>query len=485
MSLSASLANALTGLRASSRAAELVSSNVANAMTDGYGRKELALSARTADGTGAGVRIDGIRRVTDEATVAERRLADGAAAGGSLRLEFLDAMARFMGTPGEPDAFTAAFAALESNLVAAIGSPDAPSALTGVADAARDLALRLNAGSDTVQGLREDADGRIATLVGALNADLGQLARLNEDVLRSRAFGQDATALLDERQVVLDRIGATVAVRTVEGESGAISVYTLTGAALLGSRPQTIGFDAAGTITPDMTIEGGALSGLTLGGAPVAAFGPYAGLSGGALEAAFEVRDRLAVDAQAQLDALARDLVERFQSPSSDPTMSAGQPGLFTDAGAPFAPADEIGLSARIALSQIVDPGQGGDVTALRSGLYAVAPAPPGDSTILAGFLDALRLDRPPASAPLGTEALGMFDRAARFEESLANGLTRAENAAAFTTARLDTLTMAEGEFGVDTDAELQSLLLIEQTYAANARVIQTVEDLLSRLLEI
>ena len=38
---------------------------------------------------------------------------------------------------------------------------------------------------------------------------------------------------------------------------------------------------------------------------------------------------------------------------------------------------------------------------------------------------------------------------------------------------------------GNGADQELQSLLLIEQSYAANARVIQTVSDMMDRLLAI
>jgi flagellar hook-associated protein 1 FlgK len=37
----------------------------------------------------------------------------------------------------------------------------------------------------------------------------------------------------------------------------------------------------------------------------------------------------------------------------------------------------------------------------------------------------------------------------------------------------------------VDTDQELAHLLLVEQAYAANARVLQTVDMLLKRLMEI
>ena len=38
-------------------------------------------------------------------------------------------------------------------------------------------------------------------------------------------------------------------------------------------------------------------------------------------------------------------------------------------------------------------------------------------------------------------------------------------------------------EDGVDTDRELQRLMLIEQAYAANARVLQTVDDMMNALM--
>ena len=45
MTLSGSLSNALSGLTAAARAAEIVSANVANAMTPGYQKRELSLSS--------------------------------------------------------------------------------------------------------------------------------------------------------------------------------------------------------------------------------------------------------------------------------------------------------------------------------------------------------------------------------------------------------------------------------------------------------
>jgi len=120
----------------------------------------------------------------------------------------------------------------------------------------------------------------------------------------------------------------------VAEEGGAVSLYTPNGAVLLNGPPARFGFAETGTFTPAT-----AGAGLMLNGQPVTLAGDAAPLAGGTLAAAFAVRDDLAPRAQAQLDAMARDLVERFADPALDPSRAPGAPGLFTDAGAAFAPA--------------------------------------------------------------------------------------------------------------------------------------------------
>ena len=60
-----------------------------------------------------------------------------------------------------------------------------------------------------------------------------------------------------------------------------------------------------------------------------------------------------------------------------------------------------------------------------------------------------------------------------------------AEGEASFASARLEALQSMELEGGVDTDQEMQSLLLIEQAYAANAKVMSTLDDMIQTLLGI
>ena len=61
----------------------------------------------------------------------------------------------------------------------------------------------------------------------------------------------------------------------------------------------------------------------------------------------------------------------------------------------------------------------------------------------------------------------------------------RADSEQSFSRAQNTALRELELSKGVDTDAELQDLMLIEQHYAANARVMTVVDELMQRLLNI
>lgn len=485
MTLSSSLSTALSGLTAASRAAEVVSSNVANAMTPGYVRRDLALSSQTTGDIGSGVMIDGVQRMIDEGILADRRDAGAAAAnaetlaGSWLRIE------EAIGLPTESGSLADRINALESALVQATSRPDEVSRLDQVVAAASSLTGHVNTIAGQVQDLRMAADQDIATMVGSLNTQLTQVQDLNWEIFRMESSGQDSSSLKDQRQVLVDSISAAVPVRQVSRDGGQIALYTNGGAILLDGSAGEFGFDPTGTITADMSVETGTLSGLTLNGNPLAVGGRFDPIAGGNLSAAFSVRDEIAPEMQADLDALSRNLVERFQDPTLDPSLATGDAGLFTDSGNAFVSTDETGLAARLAVNAGVDPAQGGESWRIRDGIGAASQGYTGNATLLQAFSDRLGEASTVASGISSGQSRSLAGIASDLLSNVAANQNTAEDQQVFHLARQEALLTEQAEFGVNTDDEMQKLLLIEQAYAANARVIQTIDALMQNLMEI
>jgi len=482
MSLNIALGNALSGLTVSSRMAEVISANVANAQTDGYGRRILEVSAMTLGGRGAGVRIDGITRVGDVQLLSDRRGAEAGLAARTRQFESLKAVEAGWGAGIDGGSVEARIAALEDALVAAGADPGSEIRLSMVVTRLNELTGTLRAGSDSIRVERQRADAGIATEVETLNRSLAQVEALNGRIGQARVAGEDALALIDERQRVIDRISAIVPVREVARDNGVVALYSTTGITLLDGRAAQIGFTPTPTIVADMSFAGGALSGLTLNGQPMPGTGGAGRLTGGTLAASFALRDDVLPAQQAALDAVARDLIERFADPGTDPTLAPGDAGLLTDGGAAFDPLDSVGLAGRIAVNAAVDPAQGGALFRLRDGVNAGLPGPVGASGQIDAWLDALADQRPLASGGTSRSAAG---HAAAASAGLGSARLVAEEEVGFAAAQYEAYRSRELAMGVDTDAEMQRLLLVEQAYAANARVIETVDNMLRQLMEI
>ena len=99
MSLSSTLQNALTGLGAAARSAQVVSNNVSNATTEGYSRQEIELSPKVVGGRGAGVQVVGISRAVDEVLLREHRLAKASIGSAEVASDFQSSALNLIGEP--------------------------------------------------------------------------------------------------------------------------------------------------------------------------------------------------------------------------------------------------------------------------------------------------------------------------------------------------------------------------------------------------
>lgn len=485
MSIARALTNAVSGLTATARGTETVAANLANISTPGYARREVALTAQTLGGNTGGVRIDGITRIVNASLVSESRLAASASAEASTRLDFLTQMGEVIGLPGEAGSLGTALTDLQASLQSAASRPDDDLRLAAVADAAERLSRRLNNASASVQEARSAADKAIASDVTTLNASLERVAYLNRRISIIESEGSDPSSLVDERQAVIDQIARIVPVQEVARESGKVALFTAEGAVLLdGSIPTSFAFTAVGQMTPDLVVGTPPVMRLVQNGQELTA-SQMRLFAGGTLAANFAIRDELAPQLQQELDALAFDLHQRLADPAADATLTATDPGLFTDAGALADIASVNGLALRLEVNAAILPESGGDLWRLRAGLGATAPGPVGDSSVLLSLAGALN-DVRAGQAGSGFEGNGSLEsRFASIEARVASRRVNAESESTIRNSRSETITSRLMADGVDSDAEMQRLLQYEQAYAANARVIQAIEEMMDNILRL
>jgi flagellar hook-associated protein 1 FlgK len=370
------------------------------------------------------------------------------------------------------DALAAFVSNLENSLIVAGSDPSSDLRLNDVLGSLDALVQKLNVSTASVQSLRQDADAAIAGQVSQLNSNLQRVQTLNTDIQTALSHGLDAAALMDQRQQVVDGISELVPIRVLGRSGGQIAIMSEAGTMLLDGKAAEIGFSTQHTITAETTMTSGGLSGLTVNNVDT----PVEKLAGGALSANFELRDETLPAVQADLDAFAADMIARFEQAGVDPTVASGQPSLLTDAGSVLNMADTVGLAGRISINDSIDPEAGGQVWRLRDGVGAAAMGATGDNAQINRWLTALETDLGDGNAA---------SRAADVVSEIGSRRVAAEDTLAQSSARLSGLLEAELSTGVDTDAELQTLLMVEQNYAANARLIQAVEEMMRHLMEI
>ena len=481
MSIARALSNAMSGLTAVSKGTETVAANVANAATPGYARREVMISPQGQGGNAGGVRIDGIARIVTESVLAESRSAASAQSHADTIFTFNSQMEKLVGLPAELGSLSTRFSDFQTALLSASSRPDDELRLTMVIDAAQEVVNKLNSLEKSVQDARNDADAAIARDVTTLNASLEQVAYLNRRISIISAEGGNASSLMDQRQAMIDQIALIVPVQTVTRDQNQIALFTTEGAVLLdGSQPNRLQFQPAGHLTAGQTVESGSAGVLHQDGVALSA-GAMNLYAGGSLAAHFAIRDEHGPQLQQKIDALAHNLYTVFADPSIDPSLSAGEPGFFTNSSAGGLIVSGEGLAGRISVnsSLLSDPWR------IRAGIGSDNPVPAADSSQLMRFLSALSDPMGALSSESLDDKRSMLGQVSDIEASVVTARVVAEVKLAMHNSRYESITKKLFAEGVNTDVEMQKLLEYEQAYAANARIIQAVDEMINHILRL
>ncbi len=121
----------------------------------------------------------------------------------------------------------------------------------------------------------------------------------------------------------------------------------------------------------------------------------------------------------------------------------------------------------------------------MRDGLEATGTGPEGNATILNAMLNAVTTVGAVSNGSI-SGSYSSTELAAHISSHTGQSRISHESINSSIQAQHQALQEAElSETGVDIDVQMQDLLLIEQAYAANARVIEVASQMINRLMEL
>ena len=493
MNLSAAFNIISSSFAANAAQIAVVSSNIANVNTTGYSR-EVANPLTHSDG---GVDVVSVTRIANSAlteqvststaqSAARQAIANGLATLAAT-VDDSSATSSTSGANQNGASPSAMLANLQSALETYEASPASTSAAAAAVNAATNLAHSLNKGDAAVNQVREQADQGMASSVSTINSLLGQFQTANDAVVSGLASGANVANVKDTRDSLFAQLAQQIGVTTSTASNGSMSIYTDSGVTLFQNTASTVSF------TPTSTyVDGTTGNAVTVDGVPVTGSSISQPIQSGALAGYAELRDTLAPQYQAQLDQIAAGLIDAFSESDQSGSGLPDAPGLFTT-GATTLPsaADATGLAGSIEVNPSVDPSQGGDATLLRDGGIAGAEyvynttAAASYTTRLQELVAATQSNQSfDAAAGLGTSA-GLADYANASVSWLQSENSQASNAADYQNALATQATSAlSNATGVNLDAEMTTMLSLENTYESSAKLLTTVNAMFSALLQ-
>jgi flagellar hook-associated protein 1 FlgK len=501
MSLDLALGIARSGLAAVQRGLAQNAQNVANADTQGYTRKAVGQSSLVADGQPMGLRTAEARRDVDAALLARLDASRAAAAGAAAREDLLSGVEAAHGT-AEGGGLADALSELRSGLLALRGAPADAGKQMAALEGARGVAEGLNRLSDAIGAARQQAQDGIVAEVAAANAALREIAGLT---LKIKSGGDGALASLeDQRDLAVARLSESLEVRAVRQPGGDLLLVARGGVVLPLDPDRDVLATTGATAAPGNSFAAGTLPGVTLNGLDVTGQ-----LGGGRLGEYVALRDSTLPRYQAEADVLAATVAGRLDALGL--RLFTDADGTVPDPALPYAGGAQVDFAGRLRLNPAVEV----NPALMRDGTHAVAGSaggptaftpngaggPAGFTTLLDRVLDHGFGTQAAAGAPwpaIRTGGLGPDGTlsspfaAPPGLEAYAARLAAAQTGdrAAATDARTEAEALRgvlEGKFGqrsgVDPDAEMAAMVGLQNAYAANARVLGTVQAMWDSLL--
>lgn len=472
MGLVDSLFTGGSGLRSTQKWSEVTARNISNANTEGYVKKEVQFGTRPAF-VGGGSYVQQIKREVDASLDRMYRYENSKMGKQQAIYEGIEEYTAILGQPDDEKSPASRLSALKNSFIRLSNSPANVSVQRTVVAEAENFVSSLRDTSYALSQTNSESLMEIKYEVAELNESLHKIAEINRKIGQYDAFALEGGDLQDELGRLVDSISEQMNIRTVVQGDGRVNLYSGGGLALV-----------EGTSVNEVTyVEG--TGQMFAGNLEITPFSTgVRGFEYGRLAGLMQIRNTVIPQFQLQLDELARSVIESFEQ--SDSSLMPGMAGLFTDNGNAFDPANLNGLANRIAVNDAVKPEKGGALWRVRDGIGATTQGPQSSSVQIESFLSIFSQTQTfdggtgiPSDIKIEDYANNMvaFQQVQRTDAEKEYEMSRVS----FETIEASRLSVQ----GVNIDDELQKLLVIEQSYAANSQLMKTVATMMDTLIGI
>lgn len=420
------------------------SNNISNANTPGYTREVVQLSenAETVAGSnvsGGGVTLNGLQSVRDELLNLQILQQNALQNSADTQSSSLSQVQNYFTTSGSDIA--SEISAFSSALTQLSATPTDASARASVLATGKNLAQAFNSTASGLTSVQSEANAQVTQTVNQINSLTKQIAQLNGQVAQLTAAGKDGGTVEDQRDALVQQLSGLTGVSITKSSDGE-TITTANGSPLvMGSQSYAL------TTT---TGSGGMAQVMDTSGNNITS-----SIQGGQLGGAITVRDQTIPGILSQLNTLATQFGDAFNSAQAegyDANGNAGQ-NFFTfasGAGAAAGISVDITDPSLIAASSDGSSGSNGNVANLSASL--TTPLPSGQS---------------------------VSDGYAGIVYQVGSAASNANTQSTAIAQNLLQLTNQQGSVsGVSIDEETTNLIRYQTAYEAAARIISTIQQL-------
>jgi len=462
MSLFDAIDNALSGLTAVQAGIQVASSNISNANTPGYSAKSQPLIANNsvANGTG-GVSLGAITRATDTALATTTRQTISESAYADVQQNYLSQVQNLLGTANTSTGSTLSDAmnSFQTAWQSLAATPESAADQQNVVNAAQALATQVQQVQTGINTITGYAQSEMSADMTTLNTSLASIQSLNSQIVSAKQTNQDTTSLMDQRDAAINTVAGLMQVSVFPRSDGSIGLYTPNGVSLVDATAQSFTWNPGSNTITDAQ------------GNDVTNF-----LTGGSLEALSGVLDQ--GSSAANIADPGKDTLYKVSSQLNAIVT------LFTSTAAPNSFANAYNTTTP-------NPGElaSGFFTGTTAGDFAVNSALTSNTaTIAQGSIAATAADV--AATNHSYSAAGVSVSSGRYsaitDAILAtqsdNTATVTANATDYDAQKTQYQQQLQNEVGVNMDTQLAQLSVLQNSYAANAQVFNTINQMFTVL---